>query len=130
MAKNVITFGTFDVFHVGHLRILQRAKDYGERLIVGVSTDALNYRKKGKYPVYTQDERTEIIRAINGVNEVFLEESLEKKRDYVQRFKADILIMGEDWKGKFDELMDICNVVYLTRTPSVSTTAVIEKIRS
>jgi glycerol-3-phosphate cytidylyltransferase len=130
MSKTVITFGTFDVFHVGHLRILQRAKDHGERLIVGVSTDALNYRKKGRYPVYTQEERTEIISAINCVDEVFLEESMEKKRDYVKQFNADTLIMGEDWKGKFDELNDVCDVVYISRTPSISTTAVIEKIRS
>ena len=128
-SKTVITFGTFDVFHVGHLRILQQAKNHGERLVVGVSTDALNYRKKDRFPVYTQFERKEIISALSCVQDVFFEESLEQKRDYILQYKADILVMGDDWKGKFDELKDICEVVYHSRTPSVSTTAVIEKIR-
>ena len=125
----VITFGTFDVFHVGHLRILKRAKELGDSLIVGVSTDQLNYSKKKKYPVYTQEERREIIKNISCVDEVFYEHSLEEKRKYLVEYKADILVMGEDWKGKFDEFSDICQVVYLPRTPSISTTEVIEKIR-
>lgn len=125
----VITFGTFDVFHVGHLRILQRAKSFGERLVVGVSTDALNFSKKQKYPVYTQEERLEIIQSICYVDEVFYEHSLEEKRYYLTKFKADILVMGDDWRGKFDQFNDICEVIYLPRTPSISTTEVIEKIR-
>ena len=125
----VITFGTFDVFHVGHLRILKRAKELGDSLIVGVSTDQLNYSKKKKYPVYTQEERRDIIENISCVDEVFYEHSLEEKRKYLVEYKADILVMGEDWKGKFDEFSDICQVVYLPRTPSISTTEVIEKIR-
>ena len=125
----VITFGTFDVFHVGHLRILQRAKELGDHLIVGVSTDQLNFSKKKKCPVYTQAERREIIESISLVDEVFYEHSLEEKREYLIKYKADILVMGDDWEGKFDEFSDICQVVYLTRTPSISTTEVIEKIR-
>lgn len=125
----VITFGTFDVFHVGHLRILQRAASLGDRLIVGVSSDELNVSKKGRTPVFPQDERMQILRALKYVDEVFLEESLELKRAYVTRYRADILAMGCDWRGKFDELSDICQVVYFDRTPAVSTTAVIEKIR-
>jgi choline-phosphate cytidylyltransferase len=125
----VITFGTFDVFHVGHLRILERAKKLGNCLIVGVSTDALNNTKKGRNPFYNQDERVEIVNALSCVDEVFLEESLELKRHYLQKFNADILVMGDDWTGKFDEFKDICRVEYLPRTPSISTTAVIEKIR-
>lgn len=125
----VITFGTFDVFHIGHLHILERARRYGNYLLVGVSTDQMNFDKKARYPVYTQDERLEIIRALRCVDEVFLEESLALKRHYLLEYQADILIMGDDWAGRFDEYNDICRVVYLPRTPSISTTAVIEKIK-
>lgn len=125
----VITFGTFDVFHIGHLRILERAREFGDTLIVGVSTDQLNFEKKGRYPVYTEKERCEIIRALRWVDEVFLEESLALKRHYLQQFRADVLVMGDDWAGKFDEFRDICRVEYLPRTPSISTTETIEKIR-
>lgn len=125
----VITFGTFDVLHVGHLRILKRAKSYGDFLSVGVSTDQLNYSKKKKYPVYSESERKEIIQSIKYVDEAFYEHSLEEKRKYLLEQRADILVMGDDWKGKFDEFSDICKVVYLPRTPSISTTQVIEKIR-
>ena len=125
----IITFGTFDVFHVGHLRILERARQLGDYLLVGVSTDEMNFSKKQRFPIYSQDERMEIIRSIRFVDEVFLEESLELKRYYLQTYRADILVMGNDWLGKFDEFKDICEVHYLPRTPSISTTAVIEKIR-
>jgi glycerol-3-phosphate cytidylyltransferase len=125
----VMTFGTFDIFHLGHLKILQRAKEFGDHLVVGVSTDSLNFSKKKRYPVYTQEERMEIISSIRYVDDVFLEESLELKRHYLKKFKADILVMGDDWTGRFDEFNDICQVKYLPRTPSISTTAVIEKIR-
>ncbi len=127
--KRVITFGTYDVFHVGHLRLLERARALGDRLIVGVSSDELNHRKKGRYPVFTEQERMDIVAALRCVDEVFLEESLELKREYLLRYRADILTMGDDWKGKFDEFGDICRVVYFERTPAISTTAVIEKIR-
>lgn len=128
--KTVVTFGTFDVFHVGHLRILQRAAQLGDKLIVGVSSDQLNYSKKQRFPIYNQNERIEIIHALACVNEVFVEESLELKRDYLLHYNANVLVMGDDWAGKFDEFSDICQVVYLPRTPSISTTTVIEKIRS
>ncbi len=125
----VLTFGTFDVFHVGHLRILERARPLGDRLIVGVSSDALNMSKKGRVSVYSQDERITIIAALRCVDSVFIEESLEQKREYILRYTADVLVMGDDWAGRFDEFEDICRVVYLPRTPSISTTTVIEKIR-
>ena len=124
----VITFGTFDVFHVGHVRVLNRAAEFGDRLLVGVSSDQLNQAKKGRRPVFTQEERMEIISNVKSVHGVFLEESLELKRQYVEEHKADVLVMGDDWTGKFDYLHDICKVVYLPRTPSVSTTAIIEHI--
>ena len=125
----VITFGTFDVFHVGHLRILERARSLGDKLVVGISTDQLNFSKKGRSPVYSQSERLEIVSALACVDEVFLEESLELKRSYILARQASILVMADDWTGKFDELSDICRVVYLTRTPAISTTEVIERIR-
>ena len=128
MARTVLTFGTFDVFHVGHLRVIERAAPYGDRLIVGVSSDALNLSKKGREPVFSEAERIAIVGALKPVDEVFVEESLELKRDYIQKYAADVLVMGDDWKGRFDEFEDICEVVYLARTPAISTTALIEKI--
>ena len=127
--KTVITFGTFDVFHVGHLRILERARAFGNHLIVGVSSDELNYGKKGRYPVYSQLERMEIIASLRCVDQVFLEESLEKKEEYLDTYAADVLVMGDDWQGKFDQFSSYCKVIYLPRTPAISTTEVIEKIR-
>jgi glycerol-3-phosphate cytidylyltransferase len=124
----VITFGTFDVLHVGHIRVLDRAAELGDRLVVGVSSDQLNFSKKGRNPVFTQDERVEIVASLKVVDTVFVEESLEQKREYVVEHGADVLVMGDDWAGKFDYLSDICKVVYLPRTPSVSTTAIIEHI--
>jgi len=124
----VITFGTFDVFHVGHLRVIQRARSLGDRLVVGVSADALNLRKKDRLPVFSEDERMEIVAALKPVDEVFLEESLEQKREYILRYRAQVLVMGDDWQGRFDEFGDICRVEYLPRTPAISTTALIEKI--
>lgn len=126
----VITFGTYDILHCGHIKILRRAAEMGDRLVVGVSTDALNFSKKGRNPVYTEQERCEIISAIRFVDEVFLEESLELKREYILRHKADILVMGDDWQGRFDIFSDICKVVYLPRTPSISTTSIIEVVKS
>lgn len=126
--RTVITFGTFDVLHVGHIRVLQRAAELGDRLVVGVSADALNIAKKGRAPVFSQAERLEIVGSLKVVDEVFVEESLEKKRDYIVEHGADVLVMGDDWSGKFDWVSDVCEVVYLPRTPSVSTTGLIEHI--
>lgn len=127
--KTVLTFGTFDVLHIGHLRILERARALGDRLVVGVSTDALNFAKKGRAPVFPEDERLRLVAALRCVDETFLEESLDYKRDYMLRYHADVLVMGDDWAGRFDDFRDICEVVYLPRTPSISTTAVIERVR-
>jgi glycerol-3-phosphate cytidylyltransferase len=130
MSKRVVTFGTFDVFHVGHLRLLERARAQGDYLIVGISTDALNRSKKQRDPVYTLEERMEIVSGLRCVDEVFAEESLELKREYLVRHRADVLVMGDDWQGRFDEFLDICAVRYLPRTPAISTTVTIEKIRA
>lgn len=125
----VITFGTFDVFHVGHLNIFERALSYGDRLVVGISTDALSISKKGRSPVYSEQERSAIVAALRCVDEVFWEESLEEKEQYIRRYNADVLVMGDDWAGKFDELSGLCAIKYLPRTPAISTTELIEKIQ-
>ena len=117
--KRVITFGTFDLFHIGHLKILERAKKEGDYLIVGVSSDELNIQK-GKKSVVSLNERIEIIKSIKYVDEVFVEEKLELKDVYIKNFKADLLIMGDDWKDKFNWVS--CPVKYLDRTPDISTT--------
>jgi choline-phosphate cytidylyltransferase/glycerol-3-phosphate cytidylyltransferase len=126
----VITFGTFDVFHVGHVNILERARLHGSHLIVGVSSDELNIAKKGRAPIYCEEDRKHIIRSLRCADEVFLEESLELKAEYIKYYNADILIMGDDWQGKFDHFKDICEVIYLPRTPSVSTTEIIEIVKT
>jgi glycerol-3-phosphate cytidylyltransferase len=121
MAKTVITYGTFDMFHIGHLRLLQRAAGMGERLIVGVSTDAFNL-KKGKRTLIPYDHRKEIVQAIKGVDMVIPETDWEQKREDIRRYGVDVLVMGSDWKGRFDDLKDLCEVVYLPRTREISTT--------
>jgi len=132
----IITFGTFDLFHIGHLNILERAAKLGDRLVVGVSSDQLNINKKQRLPIYSCEERMRIIKSLKCVDEVFCEESLEDKPEYCKKYNADLMVIGDDWKDKkndkgitFDEqLNDICNVKYLERTPSISTTQIIEKI--
>lgn len=127
--KRVITFGTFDVFHVGHVNILERAAAQGDYLIVGVSSDALNFSKKARNPIYNQEDRLKIISSLKFVDEVFIEESLELKLEYIKKYSADILIMGDDWAGRFDWVKPACEVVYLPRTPSISTTEIIEVVK-
>lgn len=127
--KRIITFGTFDVLHIGHVRILERAKALGDELVVGVSSDALNFSKKQRYPVYPEAERQAIVAALKCVDRVFLEESLELKSRYIQEHKADVLVMGDDWRGKFDEFSSLCQVVYLPRTEGISTTSLIAEIK-
>ncbi|EPF19222.1 Glycerol-3-phosphate cytidylyltransferase [Cedecea davisae] len=126
----VITFGTFDVFHAGHLNILTRARALGDRLMVGISSDALNEQKKGRKPVYSEQDRMQIIAGLKCVDGVFLEESLELKAQYIQQYHAGILVMGDDWQGRFDSYSALCRVVYFPRTPSISTTSIIEVVKS
>jgi glycerol-3-phosphate cytidylyltransferase len=121
MNRRVITFGTFDLFHIGHLNILKRCKEYGDYLIVGVSSDELNF-KKGKQSVIPLEQRIEIVASIKYVDEVFIEESLENKNNYIKQYDADILIMGDDWKNKFDWVD--CPVIYLERTHNISSSEI------
>ncbi|MFW2829136.1 adenylyltransferase/cytidyltransferase family protein [Sphingomonas sp. ID0503] len=128
--RRVLTFGTFDLFHIGHLRILQRARALGGWMAVGVSSDELNYAKKRILPHFSYDERAAIVGALRDVDVVFKEESLDLKRDYLIHHRADMLVMGHDWEGRFDEFSDIVEVCYLPRTPSISTTSLVARIRS
>lgn len=126
----VLTFGTFDLFHVGHLRILERAKALGNTLIVGLSTDKFNFTKKSRFPICDYDQRKYILESLECVDCVFPEESLEMKGEYIQYYKPDILVMGDDWKDAFDHFKsETLDVVYLERTNDISTTSLIEKIK-
>jgi len=124
----IITFGTFDLLHIGHINILKNAKSLGDELIVGVSTDKFSIEKKNRKPIYNENDRKQILESLKFVDKVFFEESFEKKREYIKKYKADIFVMGNDWEGRFDEFNDICKVVYFDRTPSISTTKLIEVI--
>ena len=129
----IITFGTFDLLHIGHFNILERCKKFGDEkneLIVGISSDDFSYKKKSKYPVYNQEQRKKILESLKFVDKVFIEESFEKKREYILENKADVFFMGDDWKDKFNDFKDICEVFYLPRTPSISTTEIVEIIKN
>lgn len=124
----MITFGTYDLFHIGHLRILERAATLGDKLVVGISTDEFNWSKKQKVPAIPYVDRAAIVKAIGCVDAVFPEESMDLKREYIKRYNASVLVMGDDWQGRFDEFKDICSVVYFPRTENVSSTLLKEQI--
>ena len=126
--KTVVTYGTFDLFHVGHLKLLERARALGDRLIVGVSTDAFN-EAKGKRTVIPYADRAAIVQALQVVDAVIPEESWAQKTEDIRRHGIDVFVMGEDWKGKFDELKALCEVVYLPRTALVSTTSIKQSVQ-
>ena len=130
--KTVITYGTFDLFHIGHLRLLERAKALaGEngKLIVAVSTDRFNRVEKNKVCSIPDKERMEIVAALRCVDQVIPEDSWEQKKSDVAKYCVDIFVMGDDWRGKFDFLETLCEVVYLPRTPEISSTELRAKIR-
>lgn len=119
--KKVITYGTFDLFHIGHLNLLKRAKELGDYLIVAVSSDEFN-KGKGKVCQISDTDRMQIVEAIRYVDEVILETNWEQKVKDVQQYGVDVFVMGDDWEGKFDFLKEYCEVVYLPRTEGISTT--------
>ena len=126
--KKVITYGTFDLFHYGHLSLLTRAKALGDYLIVGLSTDEFN-ELKGKKSVFSYEERKKMLEQLRCVDLVIPEKTWEQKPDDVNRYGVDVFVMGSDWEGKFDYLKEYCEVVYLPRTPEISTTALKDTIR-
>ena len=122
--KKVITYGTFDLLHYGHVNLLERAKKLGDYLIVAISTDEFNWNMKQKKCYFTYEERKRLVEAIRYVDLVIPEESWEQKTRDVEEFKVDTFVIGDDWEGKFDFLKDQCEVVYLPRTPEISTTQI------
>ena len=122
-SKTVITYGTYDLLHKGHIRLLERAKQLGDYLIVGLSTDEFN-RVKDKECVYPYEDRFAIVSAIKYVDEVIPEECWEQKVDDIKKHGVDVFVMGDDWEGQFDSLGEHCEVVYLPRTPGISSTSI------
>jgi glycerol-3-phosphate cytidylyltransferase len=119
----VITYGTFDLFHIGHLRLLERMKQMGTKLYVGVSTDEFN-EIKGKKTLIPYEQRAEIVESIKYVDKVFPETSWDQKINDIQKYRADLFVIGDDWKDKFDFLKEYCDVAYLARTEGISTTEI------
>jgi len=117
----VITYGTFDTFHYGHLELLRRSKELGDYLIVGLSTDNFN-RIKGKESKFNYDKRKEWLESIKYIDEIIPEENWQQKNTDIENYKIDIFVIGDDWKGKFDDLN--CKVIYLKRTENVSSTEI------
>ncbi len=121
--KIVITYGTYDLLHTGHINLLKRAKDLGDYLIVGLSTDDFN-RKKHKSSFHSFEDRKYMLEAIKYVDKVIPEENWEQKIEDVKKHGASVFVIGDDWKGEFDFLTDYCEVVYLPRTEGISTTKI------
>ena len=121
--KKVITYGTFDTIHFGHLKLLERAKNLGDFLIVGLSTDEFN-ALKGKKSLLNYEERKSYLQAIKYVDLIIPENNWEQKIEDIKKNHVDIFTMGDDWKGKFDHLSQFCNIKYLERTASISSTLI------
>ena len=119
--KIIITYGTFDMFHIGHLKLLRRIKELGDELIVAVSTDEFN-KIKGKKTLIPYTQRAEIVKNIKCVDKVISEDNWEQKVSDIKEYNIDLLVMGDDWEGKFDFLKEYCEISYLERTKDISTT--------
>lgn len=128
-SRIILTYGTFDIFHVGHVRLLQRARALGDYLIAACSTDEFN-DKKGKRSVFSFEDRCEILASCRYVDKVIPETDWSQKRNDVIKYNVNKFVMGDDWKGKFDELSDITEVVYLPRTENISTTQIRHTVRN
>ena len=123
--KRVITYGTFDLLHYGHINLLRRAKEYGDYLIVALSTDQFNWNEKQKRCYFDYEKRKTLLEAIRYVDLVIPEENWEQKKTDVHEYHVDTFVMGDDWEGKFDFLKEEgVEVVYLSRTPEISSTQI------
>lgn len=123
--KRIITYGTFDLLHYGHIKLLEHAKQQGDYLIVALSTDEFNWKSKKKKSYFSYEQRKALLEAIRYVDLVIPENSWEQKRTDIHEYKIDTFVMGDDWKGKFDFLEDEgVEVMYLARTPEISTTRI------
>ena len=128
--KKVITYGTFDLLHYGHINLLRRARALGDYRVVVLSTDEFNWNEKHKKCYFTYEQRTQMLEAIRYVDLVVPEENWEQKKTDVAKYGIDVFVMGDDWKGKFDFLKDQCEVVYLPRTPEISTSQIKESLKT
>jgi glycerol-3-phosphate cytidylyltransferase len=126
--KKIITYGTFDLLHYGHINLLKRAKALGDYLIVALSTDEFNWNQKKKKCYFSYEKRKQLLEAVRYVDLVIPEETWEQKKSDIVKYQADIFVMGDDWEGKFDELKELCEVVYLPRTAGISTTKIKEDL--
>jgi glycerol-3-phosphate cytidylyltransferase len=124
----VLTYGTFDLFHIGHLNMINRLAELGDRLIIAVSTDEFN-AGKGKSSVVSYEDRAKIVSSIKGVDLVIPETSWDQKVSDIKEYDVDIFAIGDDWAGKFDELKELCEVVYLSRTDGISSTEIKQMLR-
>jgi len=129
MVKTVITYGTFDLFHIGHLKLLQRIKNLGDKLIVAISTDEFN-AIKGKKTIIPYEQRAEIVANIKCVDLVIPENDWEQKIKNIKKYNVDLFAIGHDWEGKFDFLKEHCEVVYLDRTEGISSTQLKQTLKS
>ena len=127
--KKIITYGTFDLLHYGHINLLKRAKALGDYLIVALSTDEFNWNSKAKKCYFSYEVRKQLLEAIRYVDLVIPEENWEQKINDIKEFRIDTFVMGDDWKGKFDFLKPYCYVVYLPRTPEISTSQIKEDLK-
>lgn len=125
--RKVITYGTYDLLHYGHINLLRRAKEHGDYLIVALSTDAFN-KGKGKKSYFSYNERKHLLEAIRYVDLVIPEETWEQKESDIEEYKVDVFVIGDDWEGKFDFLEPKCEVVYLPRTQEISTSKIKEDL--
>ena len=128
--KRVITYGTFDLLHFGHINLLRRARQIGDYLIVCLSTDEFSSKEKNKSPYFCYNERKQLLEAIRYVDLVIPEESWDQKILDIDKYEIDAFVIGNDWEGKFDFLKDKCSVVYLPRTEDISTTKIKEDLKS
>ena len=128
--KRVITYGTFDLLHYGHINLLRRAKELGDYLIVALSEDDFNEKHKGKKCYFQYAERKQLLESIRYVDLVIPEKSWEQKKEDVKLYHIDVFVMGTDWRGNFDFMSEFCEVIYFPRTPEISTTQIKQDLKN